>query len=1045
MNPKWWIGKLAVVLFFVAGNSFFASAQLNSLGRDFYIGFLENGRSLDTVNVQPEKAVIIITANEKASGTIQTPQQTISFSLEKGQRLIREFDGLREGLINPVPGFVFPHFLRVVSTGDIAVHALNGRAYSTGSTVVLPVESLGLDYMVMAHHEKALVANSTFNHTTLESALVIVGIANNTEVEIIPSVRTTSGNPNNLPFKIKLNAGESYYLKSDEDLTGTRVRVLNDNNSNCKKVAVFAGNRMTSSGLCGTTGDHLYQQAFPVQTWGKSYIHIPFKDRTSGEFVKVLALEDGTDVFVNGQLRTRLNSGKYIQLEFGKNELARIDTSKPSSVAVLSKSGFCNEFFAASLGDPNFFSYTPNQQLIKEIQFSTGKLFGRFNLSITHFLNILVPKGSAGKTLLNGQAIGGQFRPVPGANFDYAQIQIPEGVNSLKNPEGFIAYAYGSGQIESYGFAVGTGVENIQFEADSKYAFEVIGEEVACLNEKGTWKIVPENKRYTEFTWSFGDSTAVKAGQEVSHTFQKPGKYIVSVLATTGTGKCDEQETFRFEVEVKAVFATLIGPESVCPLIDEFTYTLEDTLNVKRVEWEISGGTILEETLTAVKVKWGAPNPNAKLSAQAFTEQGCPGELLVLNVAVTETIEPALPTGNSGICSADYTLPYEVPFPTTGRIYRWFVIGGALISGQNSPAVTIQWNPNAPVKSLFYEESSTINGSCTGTSEVLEVKIYPPFAVNSPTVIKPACPGESNGSIRLNPSGGSGKYVYEWSHDPILKTGTAVGLPSGTYEVRVSDATGCAVEDLRFVLEEPEELRVTDPVRAVPNSCFGAEDGEFILRPLGGNPPFTVLGFESAWDGRELKVLGVAPGNYDLVILDSRGCSLVVPASLEGPEALSVLAKVGNPGCEGSLDGELELEISGGVGPYAVTWANGLTGAKITDLPYGDFPYTITDAKGCVLTGVAVVNQASPEVRMPTGFDPRDGAYGPISNCTIAYQLRIWDRWGGLIYSGSDGWDGRIAGSEAPANSYSYLIRYTYLLEGKETTEEKRGIFTVIR
>jgi len=182
-----------------------------------------------------------------------------------------------------------------------------------------------------------------------------------------------------------------------------------------------------------------------------------------------------------------------------------------------------------------------------------------------------------------------------------------------------------------------------------------------------------------------------------------------------------------------------------------------------------------------------------------------------------------------------------------------------------------------------------------------------------------------------------------------------------------------------------------------------------------------------------------------LVILDSRGCSLVVPSSLEGPEALTVLAKVGNPGCEGSLDGELELEISGGVGPFAVTWANGLTGAKITELPYGDFLYTITDAKGCVLTGVAVVNQANPEVRMPTGFDPRDGAYGPVSNCTIAYQLRIWDRWGGLIYSGSDGWDGRIAGSEAPANSYSYLIRYTYLLEGQETTEEKRGIFTVIR
>lgn len=1045
MNTKWLVNRYLLLLFLILGNSFFALAQLNSVGREFYIGYLENGRSLDTVNVQPEKAVVIITANEKASGTIETPRQKISFSLEKGQQLIREFDGLAEELIHSVSGFVMPRYMRVVSTGNIAVHALNGRAYSTGSTVVLPVEALGLDYMVMAHHEKALVGGSPYNHTTMESSMVIVGTEENTEVEIIPSVRTSSGNSANFPFKIVLDAGESYQLKSDEDLSGTRVRVLNDNNTNCKKVAVFAGNRMSSSGECGTTGDHLFQQAYPTNTWGNSYIHVPMKDRTSGEFVKVLALENGTDVFVNGQLKTRLNSGKYIRLEFGKNEVARIETSKPSSVAVLSKSGFCNEFFAASLGDPNFFSYSPNKQLIKEIQFSTGKLYGRFNLSINHFLNVIVPKGSAGKTILNGQNVGGQFKTVPGNQFEYAQILIPEGVNQLKNPEGFIAYVYGSGQIESYGFAVGTGVASIQYEADSKYAFEVEGEKVACLGEQGAWKILPEDQSFTEFTWTFGDNTPVMKGQEVSHIFQKPGKYFVSVLAATGSGKCDEQETFRFEVEVKSVEAKLTGPESVCPLIDEFTYMLEDTLNVKRVDWEISGGTILEESLTSVKVKWGAPNPNAKLRAIPFNAEGCPGERMELAVSVTETIEPSLPVGDSGICGAGNSLTYKVPYQTAGRSYTWMVTGGTLISGQNTPQAEIRWDLNAPVKTVFYEESSTINGACAGISEVLEVKVYPEFKINTAELVKPACPGESNGSIRINPSGGSGTYEYKWSHNPSLKTGFAEGLSSGMYEVTVSDATGCAVESLKFELTEPEELRVIDPVVAVSNSCFGVEDGAFILKPLGGNPPFTVLGFESIWDGKELKIMGIAPGDYKLLVLDSRGCSIEVPAVLEGPDQLTVLAKVGNPGCEGSLDGELELEISGGIGPYQVQWATGQTGARISELPYGEFSYTVTDSRGCVLTGIAVVNQARPEVRMPSGFDPRAGVYQPVSNCSISYQLTIYDRWGGIIYSGSEGWNGLIQGIEAPANSYSYFIRYAYLLEGKETSSEKKGNFTLIR
>ncbi len=1034
-----------VVLFLLMGNSFFAFGQLNTLGRDFYVGFLENGRSLDTVNVQSEKAVVILTANEKTSGTIETPKQKISFSLEKGQQLIKEFDAIREGLIHEASGFVFPKHLRIISTGKIAVHALNGRAYSTGSTVVLPVDALGLDYMVMAHHERALVTGSPLNHTTLESALMIVGTANDTQVEITPSVRTTSGNPNDIPFKIVLDAGESYQIKSNEDLTGTKIRVLNDNNTNCKKVAVFAGNRMSSAGLCGTTGDHLFQQAYPTNTWGKSYIHVPLKDRTSGEFVKVLALEDGTDLRVNGQLRTRLNSGKYIRLEFGKNEVASIETSKPSSVAVLSKSGFCNEFFAASLGDPNFFSYSPNKQRIAEIQFSTGRLYGRFNLSITHFLNVIVPKGAANKTLLNGQNIGGQFKPVPGTEFVYAQIQIPEGVNQLKNPEGVIGYVYGSGQIESYGFAIGTGIDNIQYEADSKYAFEVEGEKVACLGEEGTWKILPEDTSFTEFTWSFGDATAVVDGQEVVHTFAKPGKYLVSVFATTGSGKCDEQETFRFEVDVKAIEAQLTGPTSVCPLIDEFTYTLEDTLQVKRVEWKISGGTILEESLTSVKVNWGAPNPNAKLTAVPFNAEGCPGETLELNIAVTETIEPRLPEGDSGICGAGNALRYKVPFLTAGRVYMWRVTGGTVISGKNSPEVDVLWNLNAPVKTIFYEESSTVNGACTGVSDLLEVKIYPEFKINPSDLIKPACPGERNGSIRVNPTGGSGSYEFQWAHDRSLKTAFAEGLGSGTYEVTISDASGCAVESLKFELTEPDELRVTEPVISLPNSCFGLEDGEFVLMPSGGNPPFTVVGFESVWDGKELKILGISPGSYRLQVLDSRGCSTEVPATMEGPEELSVLAKVGNPGCEGSLDGELELEIAGGIGPYQVQWANGQTGARISELPYGEFAYTIRDSKGCVLTGVAVVNQARPEVRMPTGFDPEDGVFQPVSNCSISYQLSIYDRWGGIIYFGSEGWNGLIRGVEAPANSYSFLIRYSYILEGKEASSEKKGAFTLIR
>lgn len=60
MNPKLPLIRLLFLVFFVLGNSFFAFAQLNTLGKEFFVGFFENGRSLDTVNIQSEKAVLII-------------------------------------------------------------------------------------------------------------------------------------------------------------------------------------------------------------------------------------------------------------------------------------------------------------------------------------------------------------------------------------------------------------------------------------------------------------------------------------------------------------------------------------------------------------------------------------------------------------------------------------------------------------------------------------------------------------------------------------------------------------------------------------------------------------------------------------------------------------------------------------------------------------------------------------------------------------------------------------------------------------------------
>lgn len=1041
MNSKQLFFILSLVQFLFLVHSHL-HAQNSTVGREFYVGYMDNNRR----NTQPDKTVIIITANEKAAGIISTPKQSIPFSLEAGQQLIREFDGNDEGLIHRESGVVSFKPLRITSSGDLVVHAVNGRQYSSDGTVVLPVTALGKDYFVTAHFDVFGPGLDPGSNQNFESTLLVMAIENNTEIEIIPAANTVNTVPAGAPIIVILNAGESYQIKANGDLTGSRVRVLNDDPNDCKLIAVFGGNKTTSAGTCGTSGDHMFQQAYPTETWGKSFIHIPLEGRTSGEIVKVLASQNGTVVRSNGAVVGTLNAGKFLKLDFGKNDIGLIETSKPSTVAVIAKSAGCNELGVAPLGDPSLFTLTPTNQMLKSLTFSAGKLIGDFNQNIVHYLEIIVPKGTGNQTLVNGKQIGYEFAAIPGSAFEFARVVIDKGVNTISNPEGFIGYAYGSGSIESYAFSIGTNLENIQYETETTYDFEVEGEKIACLDQEGTWKIIPDNPKFIKFTWNFGDQSPEVIGQEVIHKFVKEGKFKVTVIASTGEDRCDSEEKFTFEVEVKKVAAKLLGPNSVCPGIDEFTYSLTDRINFKTALWEVDGGQIISQTDSTITVKWDGINPAATVKATPVAPNGCQGEVQELQVEITDSILPAKPKGQEGICGIQ-TAPivYEIPFPLLGKNYTWTVVGGQLISGQNTTKISVLWDNSPAKRSIYYEESSPSNLLCFGVSEILEIEDFLPLSLEIGDIIEPSCAGNGDGIIELKPTGGSGNFKYNWAHDPNLNSKTALGLVAGIYQVELIDLAGCGSQKLSITVNDPE-LLVATIASITFETCFGASDGEVAIDLSGGTPPYRVLDYQSVLTGNQLRILNLSPDQYSFEVVDSKGCVVIIEAAVEGPEELTLIFEEESPGCPGDLSGVLRVIPSGGTPPYSYVWVmDGSINALATGLSSGEYEVIVQDANGCEVKGKGTVSEAVPQVRMPTGFVPSQGPYSPIASCPITYKLMIYDRWGQLVHSGTEGWDGGTQGGEMPQGVYSFILTYEYNTADGIKSSEKVGSFTLIK
>ncbi len=118
-----------------------------------------------------------------------------------------------------------------------------------------------------------------------------------------------------------------------------------------------------------------------------------------------------------------------------------------------------------------------------------------------------------------------------------------------------------------------------------------------------------------------------------------------------------------------------------------------------------------------------------------------------------------------------------------------------------------------------------------------------------------------------------------------------------------------------------------------------------------------------------------------------------------------------------------------------------------------DYRYYVTDeVNGCqgplVPVTVEVEKCCDGDIFIPTAFTPnndgRNDRFKPLPDFSYTLKsIEIFNRWGQVVYSSSDGgWDGRFAGTDAPAGTYFYHIIFNCILGG---LFHKTGELTLVR
>lgn len=432
------ISVLALLLSGPTVQNLNAQGVIPTKGTDFWLGYMDNH-----VNSSSQAALqLFVSSPTNTSGTVEIPLLGWSqnFIVNGGVTTTLTVPlNLGKHLLNDV---IEQRGVHLTTMDTVSVFAINFERYSADGTKILPIQSLGTEYMISAY--MGLTGFSGYH-----SSFLIVSTRDGTQVEITPSVPTLGGNPAGVPYVVNLDQGETYQVKGSSggaDLSGTTI-VGTDTSGTCRPFAVFSGARCTNVPSNCSACDHVFEQNYPTPNWGSKYYLVPFMAASTYTY-RIIARDNGTVVNVNGGAPINLNAGQVYE-----------QNSEPGAVCITSNNPvnvtqFMEGVTCTGAGDPAMLILNAEDQKIDEVTFATVTS----TVITQHNLNIIIDNSAVGTLTLDGVLVNPAsfttFASCP--SHAYAQIPIAQGSHTLASPQGFTAYVYGTGSAESYAYSVGS-------------------------------------------------------------------------------------------------------------------------------------------------------------------------------------------------------------------------------------------------------------------------------------------------------------------------------------------------------------------------------------------------------------------------------------------------------------------------------------------------------------------------------------------------------------------------------------------------------------
>jgi gliding motility-associated-like protein len=738
--------------------------------------------------------------------------------------------------------------IHITSGSPISVYAVISNSARTAGSLILPTKSLGREYYAFSYQNAGGSQNGN-----AKSEFTIVAVEDDTEIEITPTVSSTSGlRTANTTFKIpvKLNKGDVYQYQSTNDVSGSIIKTL----GTCKPIAVFSGNTWAAFCEDGNTltnpnvtipgkpapsgGDNLYQQLFPVSAWGKNFVTAPFYNTENGNIdaIRIIVSEDNTNISVNGSSASAFGTAlanpyrKGSIITYFTNTPSIVKADKPIGVAQYQSAQNCNASNRLAVtfpGDPEMTILNPIEQTLSDITVFS-KLISvpgvRTNIS-KYYLNIILKTVDAPTLKVDGLAVSG-FKTID-AEYSYVIIDVStsQDQHRIVASGGFVAIAYGYGSVESYAYLAGADVKNLFQNITAKTPSNVTISS-GCVNQPSkfmlklpyqtsniVWDMNDGNGPFTQsapaFTTSLIDGRTIYSYNypKADPVYATAGKYLITAVAINpNPSGCNGLEVVSFEFEIfnkpSAVYTTTL---QTC-VNSTITFTDASQGNgkiIKKWFWDFGDSEFSTDQNPTHKYA-ASGNYTVKLMVEGDT--GCQSEVATQTIKVIAlpvvNFSASLPTCES----KDITFT-DLSTTAEGNIIKWtWDFGdGSTLEEKTSAApfshkyvlagtynVKLKLVTDKGCESIVFVKSIVINPVPIVNFGIPEICIRDTFAqfTDSSTI--------ADGSV-LSYSWDFGNPVSGSLNSSILKNPTHKYTIAGTYQVTltVTSVSGCVTKIMK--------------------------------------------------------------------------------------------------------------------------------------------------------------------------------------------------------------------------------------------------------